>query len=195
VQAPTSTTPYLSPDPDTSLSYTKTPNLAALAEGDTAALYLQDQVAFSAQWKALVGVRWERFTANARTEALTPTPSAPPVGPFQRTDRMLSGRAGVIWQPSNSQSYYVSWGNSSNPSGELGVYAGTSNTNLTLNNQDLAPEKNQNFELGAQWELTQRLQLRAAVFRTEKTNGRLQDLDTGSSCSPANAAWTASRRI
>jgi len=179
VQAPTSTTPYLSPDPYTSLSYTKTPNLASRAEGDTAALYVQDQLGLSEQWKALVGVRWERFKADARTEALIATPTSPPVGPFDRTDRMLSGRAGLIWQPSAAQSYYVSWGNSYNPSGELGVYGGTANTNLTATNQDLAPERNNNYEVGAQWNLVHGLQLRSAIFRSEKTNGRLQDLDTG----------------
>ena len=46
-------------------------------------------------------------------------------GPFSRTDNMLSGRAGLIWQPTSHQSYYVSYGNSYNPSGELGVYGGT----------------------------------------------------------------------
>jgi len=92
---------------------------------------------------------------------------------------MLSGRAGLIWQPSAAQSYYVSWGNSYNPSGELGVYGGTANTNLTATSQDLAPERNNDYEVGAQWNLLHGLQLRSAIFRSEKTNGRLQDLDTG----------------
>ena len=179
VQAPTSTTSYLSPDPYASLSYTKTLNLLSLAEGDTAALYLQDQLALSEEWKALFGVRWERFKADARTEALTATPTSTPVGPFERTDRMLSGRAGLTWQPSRTQSYYVSWGNSYNPSGELGVYGGTANTSLSPSNEDLAPEKNRNIEVRAQWNLAPGLQLRTAIFRTEKTNGRLQDVDTG----------------
>jgi catecholate siderophore receptor len=179
VQAPTSTTSYLSPDSYTALAYTKTANLASLAQGDTAALYVQDQLVLSEQWKALIGVRWERFKADARTEALTETPTAASVGPFDRTDRMLSGRAGLIWQPSRTQSYYVAWGNSYNPSGELGVYGGTANTSLSPSNQNLAPEKNDNVEVGAQWNVAPGLQLRAAIFRTEKTNGRLQDLDTG----------------
>jgi catecholate siderophore receptor len=85
----------------------------------------------------------------------------------------------LIWQPSRTQSYYVSWGNSYNPSGELGVYGGTANTSLSPSNEDLSPEKNSNVEVGAQWQLASGLQLRTAVFRTEKTNGRLQDLDTG----------------
>jgi catecholate siderophore receptor len=179
VQAPTSTTPYLSPDPGTVLSYTKTPNLAARANGDTVAVYLQDQLQLSPRWKALAGLRWERFAASARTEALSADPTSAPAGPFERTDRMLSGRAGLVWQPSHAQSYYVSWGNSFNPSGELGVYGGTAQTNLNVASEALAPERNRNVEIGAQWTLVRGLDLRAALFRTEKTNARMADRDTG----------------
>jgi catecholate siderophore receptor len=179
MQVPTSTTPLLSPDPSTQLSYTKTPNLNALADGDTVALYAQDQLELTPQWKALFGVRWERFDASAQTVALNPTPTATPVGPFSRIDRMWSGRAGLIWQPTQRQSYYLSWGNSYNPSGELGVYGGTAQTNLSAVNQNLDPEKNGNYEAGAQWDIAQGLQLRAAVFRTEKTNARMADPTTG----------------
>jgi catecholate siderophore receptor len=174
VQAPTSTTPLLSPDPYATLDYTKTPNLRGRAEGDTQALYVQDQLELSSQWKAVVGLRYERFKTDARTEALTATPASAPAGPFERTDRTLSGRAGLIWQPTRTQSYYVSWGNSYNPSGELGVYGGTANTNLSPDNEDLAPEKNQNYEIGAQWNIGSMV-LRTAVFRSEKTNGRMTD--------------------
>ena len=38
---------------------------------------------------------------------------------------MCRGRVGLIWQPTRTQSYYVSVANSYNPSGELGVYGGT----------------------------------------------------------------------
>ena len=174
VQVPASTTSYLNPDPSTPLSYAKTPNLEGRSEGDTAALYVQDQLELAPQWKAVLGVRWERFAADARTVALTASPTTPPTGPFARTDRMLSGRAGLIWQPGKAQSYYVSWGNSYNPSGELGVYGGTGNTNLTAETQNLDPEKNQNYEVGAQWDIGS-VVLRAAVFRSEKTNGRMTD--------------------
>jgi catecholate siderophore receptor len=179
VQVPTSVTPYLSPDPGTVLSYSKTPNLQSIANADTVAVYAQDQLELSPQWKALVGLRWERFDADARSEALSANPTAAPAGPFERTDRMLSARAGLIWQPTRTQSYYVSWGNSYNPSGELGVYGGTANTNLSAANEDLAPEKNRNVEVGAQWQVLQGIQLRAALFRSEKTNARMADPVTG----------------
>jgi catecholate siderophore receptor len=179
VQTPTSTTPLLHPDPWTQLSYTRTPNLKGLAEGDTVAVYGQDQLTLSRQWKALVGLRFEHYRASARTEALTELPTSAPAGPFERTDRMLSGRAGLIWQPTSRQSYYVSWGNSYNPSGELGVYGGTAQTSLNAGSEGLGPEKNRNVEVGAQWDLVHGLQLRGAVFRSEKTNARMTDPDNG----------------
>jgi catecholate siderophore receptor len=173
VQAPTSTTPYLDPDPTTQLAYTKVPNLHSRAEADTVALYLQDQLELSRQWKALLGVRYERYEADARTVAQAAGVNG--AGPFSRTDTMVSGRAGLIWQPTRTQSYYASWGNSYNPSGELGVYGGTAQTNLNPNNVDLDPEKNQSYEVGAHWDLLPGLALRGAVFRTEKTNARMSD--------------------
>ena len=170
-QNPTSNTPYLNPDPTTVLSYTKTPNLRAIATGDTVAVYAQDQMEITQYWKALFGLRWERFEADATTTSI-PT-GATSAGPFKRTDNMTSGRAGLIWQPSDAQSYYVSYANSYNPSGELGVYAGTAQTNLTAVTQNLPPEENKNYELGATWNLPPGLQLRSALFRTEKINQRI----------------------
>jgi catecholate siderophore receptor len=175
-QAPTTSTPLLNPDPYTTLSYSKTPNLRANSSGDTAAIYVQDQMQHSAQWKSVVGVRWERFEADARTSNyLTGAPAA---GPFERTDTMLSGRLGVIWQPDAHQSYYVSGSNSFNPSGELGVYSGTAQTPLNADTINLDPEENRSFEVGAQWEIGRALQLRSALFRTDKINQRIQDSTT-----------------
>jgi catecholate siderophore receptor len=176
-QAPTTTSPLLAPNPDSSLSYTKTPNLRALANGDTVALYAQDQLELSKTWKALLGLRWERFAADATTQTILTGAIA--AGPFARTDKMVSGRAGLIWQPTERQSYYVSYANSYNPSGELGVYAGTAQTNLTANNQNLPPEENRNVEIGTMLNITNGLQLRSAIFRTEKTNQRINNSITG----------------
>jgi catecholate siderophore receptor len=91
---------------------------------------------------------------------------------------MTSGRGGLIWQPSDHQSYYLSASNSFNPSGELGVYAGTAQTPLTAVTQNLDPEENRNIELGAQWEIGRGMQLRSALFQTEKINQRIQDSTT-----------------
>src|SRR5262249_37507151 len=138
----------------------------------------QDQIELTPQWKALLGARWERFATdytnfNSLTGALV-APNATFLPAASKTDKMLSGRAGLIWQPSHAQSYYVSWGNSYNPSGELGVY-GQTGSNLSTANLNVDPEKNQNYEIGAQWDFVSGLQLRSAIFRNEKNNARMTD--------------------
>ncbi len=69
--------------------------------------------------------------------------------------------------------YYFTYGTSSNPSAEM--------LSQTLNaaNQNLDPEKNQSFELGAKWTLFDKLGINAALFRIEKTNARTTDPATG----------------
>jgi catecholate siderophore receptor len=175
-----SSTPYLDPDPYTDLAYVKAPGMRTRTQADTAAVYLQDQVALSEELKAVAGVRYEHYrtkfdsVASYSGEPIGTPPSA------SRTDNMPSGRLGLVWQPTQRQSYYVSWGNSYNPSGELGVYGGTG-TNLTAANLDVDPEKNNEYEVGAQWDIGHGVQVRTAIFRNEKTNGRVNDPALGQS--------------
>lgn len=176
IDVPAALTSFLDPDPSTRLSYSKAPNQRALAEGSTVALYGQDQIEFNPRWKALIGLRLERYSAEARTEDLTGTTPGNVTGPFSRSDTMLSGRGGLIWQPTTRQSYYIAAGNSYNPSGELGVY-GATGTNLNATNQNLDPEENRNYEVGSQWDFLG-LSLRSSVFRNVKINQRMTD-ETG----------------
>ena len=174
VQTPTSATPLTNPDPNTTLSYTKTPNIRAKAQGDTFGMYVQDQLELTETLKALAGVRFERYEAEARTSSYLTGVTA--TGPFARTDRMTSYRAGLIWQPTTTQSYYLAAGNSYNPSGELGAY-GSTGTNLSVGNENVGPEENRGYELGGTWDFRDGMQLRAALFRNEKVNTRLVDVD------------------
>lgn len=176
-QAPTATTPLLAPDPYALLSYTKRPNTRARANADSVSVYLQDQLELTKHWKAVLGLRWERYDAEASTRDFTTGVPTGTGGPFARVDRMLSTRAGLIWQPSDAQSYYAAYSTSYNPSGELGVYGGTG-TNLNAQNQLLDPEKNRAYEAGAEWNIFHDTRLRAALFRNEKTNARI-DVDPG----------------
>jgi catecholate siderophore receptor len=172
LDAPVVLTPLVGPvDPNVSLSFIdRGPFQRALSEAETFAIYAQDQLELGEHWKALVGLRWERYSAEARTVDESGFTPGNNTGPFSRTDNMLSGRAGLIWQPTTAQSYYVSYGNSFNPSGELGVYGGTG-TNLDAQTQLLDPEETKNYEIGSQWDWRS-LRLRSALFRTEKDNAR-----------------------
>ncbi|MFZ6674270.1 TonB-dependent receptor [Undibacterium sp. Xuan67W] len=134
------------------------------SDADTVAVYLNDQIDLNKEWKIVGGVRWDRYSAsqsayNYSTKVRTD---------LSHTDKMLSTRAGVIWQPSESQSYYVSYGTSFNPSTETLV--------LSASNVNLDPEKNKSIEAGAKLDLLDgNLSLNGAIFKVKKTNARTTD--------------------
>lgn len=127
----------------------------------TVGLYAQDMVQFAPNWKAVVGARYDRFDADYDRAA--------PQTPLSRMDKVWSWRSGLLYQPTDWESYYASYGTSFNPSGEL--YA------LDTTGANTPPEKSRNVEVGAKWELLEGdLSVRSALFRSEKTNERNTDL-------------------
>ena len=140
----------------------------AETDADTFAVYINDQIDLNAQWKMVVGVRWDRYSADANTVTYLQNgtvSAATPAVSSSRTDTMPSVRAGVIWQPTESQSYYISYGTSFNPSAET--------VTLTAAQENVSPEKNRSYELGAKFDLFDgNLQLNSALFQIEKTNAR-----------------------
>ena len=132
------------------------------SKADIAATYVQDQIAFSKQWKAIAGLRFDRFKVDFDDRrALTPPVDA------SRTDNAFSPRAGLIWTPNAAQTYYLSYSYAYLPSAEqLG---------LTANTANLAPERAKNYEVGARWDLMPKLALSAALFRTDRENVRVSD--------------------
>ncbi|MDM9593488.1 TonB-dependent siderophore receptor [Pseudomonas guariconensis] len=127
----------------------------------TAGFYVQDLIELNEHWKALVGVRYDIFGQqydDIRADDVD----------LDRTDKTWSPRVGLVYQPDQIQSYYVSVSRSYQPSGEMfAVNAG---------NADLEPEKTTNYELGAKWDLLDnKLAVTAAIFRLERTNMRTPD--------------------
>ena len=124
------------------------------------AAYLNDTITLTPHWKLIGGVRWDRFSAEIRN-----TISAPAYA--SQTNYFTSVRAGVIYQPTDWQSYYVSYGTSFNPSLETLTV-----TNLT---QTLAPESTKSYEVGGKWDLFGgNISLNSALFRQEMDNARTQ---------------------
>jgi len=134
-------------------------------EQNTGGLYLQDLVALSAQWKALLGLRYDVFEQRYRDQLSGKD--------LERTDYRWSPRAGLVYQPDAIQSYYLSVSRSFQPSGEMFA--------LSASNEHLGPEKTSNYEVGGKWELFDgRLSTTAALFRLERSNIKTTD--------PANPA-------
>ena len=135
------------------------------------ALYVFDTLDLNEQWSVMGGLRYDRFHDDAKSVSTTFTHNA--VTTFTRTDKTLSWRASATYKPVKNGSIYVSAGTSFNPSAESLTLAAAANS---LNSQNVAPEKNISYEVGTKWNLIdEKLLVSAAIFRTEKTNGRTED--------------------
>ena len=122
---------------------------------NNSAVYVQDMVDLGRGFKLLAGARHDWF--RQRTEQHIAT--LPSVA---RKDSEWSPRAGLVFQPDDKQSYYVSWSRSFQPSGEA--------FSIAANNADIAPEKTTNREIGAKYTLIGgRVNVTASAFELERT--------------------------
>jgi catecholate siderophore receptor len=135
-------------------------------KADVAALYLQDQIALSQEWKLLAGVRYDYFKASL-DDRRTLTPAVD----LERTDKEFSPRLGLIWTPNAVSAYYASYSYSFLPSAET--------LGLAVNTANLDPENSKNYEIGGRWDLLPNLSLSAAVFRLDRNNVRNSDGNGG----------------
>lgn len=136
----------------------------ANAGANSLGLYANDTISLGEHWKVVGGVRWDRYQAEINNTISLPPNAA-------QTNYFTSVRGGVIWQPTDYQSWYVSYGTSFDPSLET----------LTVTNgqQNLAPEKNRSYEIGNKLDLLDgNLSVSSSVFQIEQTNARTQ-VDTG----------------
>ena len=124
---------------------------------DVAALYAQDQIALTKEWKLIGGLRYDYFKASLEDRR-----TLVPASNLARTDIGYSPRAGVIWAPTAASTYYVSYSYAFLPSAEQ---LGLATTNAILD-----PETATNYEVGARWDLLPKLAFSTSVFRLERNN-------------------------
>jgi catecholate siderophore receptor len=140
----------------------------------TIGVYLFDTLDVSSRLHVSGGLRWDRSDVDY---ALT-TLATGGVTELGRVDRMLSGRAGIVYKPTAASSIYAGYGTSFNPASDAGtVGAALSAADTAVNSVNLEPEKSRNIELGAKAAaFGNRLQVTGAVFDTEKSNARTRNL-------------------
>jgi catecholate siderophore receptor len=148
--------------PDTSR---ETEAISARTSTDTTSfvIYAMDQIRLLPQLDLLGGLRFDLFAADFDSFLNNQS--------FNRTDTKLSWRAGLVFHPTSTQSYYFASGTSFNPSAEALA--------LAANNADTPPEENISFEVGAKIGLfNDMLSFQGALFRIDKTNARTVDPNT-----------------
>ncbi len=119
--------------------------------------FVQDQITIG-RIELVAGLRYDSFrldyTNNLNGQALT------------RTDRLWSPRLGLIFKPAANASLYASFGRSYLPQ------SGDQFTSLDATTAALEPEKFDNYEVGAKWDINPALNLTAALYRLDRSNTR-----------------------
>jgi catecholate siderophore receptor len=161
------------PSPDDSWSGTITEGLAYTdTDTKTAAAYVFDTLKFDEQWSLNLGLRYDNYKTTSSGFA-----TRAPAGNFSRenTSDLVNYQVGLVYKPLPNGSVYAAYSTSSNPGGET---SGNGGLELTAGNSDLDPERNRNYEIGTKWDFFgDDLSVTAALFRTEKTNARIDDPD------------------
>jgi catecholate siderophore receptor len=127
----------------------------------TAAVYMQDQLELSEHWQAIVGLRFDRFDVDFTNKRLAP---GNPARNISATDNLWSPRAGLVYKPIEPVSIYASYSVAYQPR------SGDQLASLSPSNQAFDPEKFINYEIGAKWDVLDRLALTAAVYQLDRTN-------------------------
>jgi catecholate siderophore receptor len=124
--------------------------------------YVQDQIGLGQHLDLVVGLRYDRFEIEGTYRIGTPRP-------FARTDEKVSPRIGVILKPQENVSIYTSYSQSFLPR------SGDQFLTLSATQQNLAPERFTNYEIGAKWDISPALNATLAVFRLDRTNATTPD--------------------
>jgi catecholate siderophore receptor len=140
-----------------------------------AAAYVQDQLDLSKRWKAVGGLRFDRFQLDFLNHRNGDR--------LERNDDMVSPRAGLIFTPAASISLYSSYSVSYLPS------SGDQFSSLTSITQQLKPEQFTNKEIGVKWDAPRGLSITTAIYQLDRTNTRSTDPND-----PTRAIQTGSQR-
>ena len=156
-------------------------------ETKSKSIYFLDSIELHPQWIVDLGVRWDDYKTqqiltygrfnNAVTGANNTPITAVPGDQLtlENEDDFINYQASLVFKPRENGSIYISYATSSNP---VGIDGGDGSESITVAIENLKPEKVRTMELGTKWDLLEdKLNLTAAIFRTEKTNTRSTDAD------------------
>lgn len=158
------------PNPNDPWVYTRTlsPTQTSV-KTNTKAAYAFDTVEFTPQWLLNLGARFDDFQSRLYTPAASATAAATRA---EVNSTFWSTQAGLVFKPAKNGSIYLSYATSATPPGNDG---GDGLDGLTVQIQNLQPQRSKNWELGTKWDVMPggRLSLSAALFKSELNNARV----------------------
>ncbi len=142
-----------------------------------AAAYMQDQIRISPAFEIVAGLRFDSLKIDVDDYR------AVGGGEFDRRDTLWSPRLGAVAKPAKNISFYASYSRSYLPQ------SGDQFSSLTGVTDGLKPERFDNYEVGAKWEILDGLLATAALYQLDRSNTRASDpLD------PARTVLTGKQR-
>ena len=126
-----------------------------------AATYLQDQIEINRYVQIVAGLRYDYFDLRYHNNRNNDT--------LRRIDNLVSPRLGIVVKPIERLSIYGNYSVSYLPR------SGDQFASLTSVTEQVKPEKFQNYEVGAKWDIRRNLAFTSALYRLDRTNTRAID--------------------
>ncbi|ENW83746.1 hypothetical protein F909_00412 [Acinetobacter sp. ANC 3929] len=161
----------------------KNPNVTNITS-KTQSVYVLDNITITPEWLLDLGVRWDKFETDMKYNKDSGSVKAGTK--YNSSNDFFNYQAGLTFKPAENGAIYISYATSANP---VGVDAGDGSEGISVpgrNTTDeqsrainnLKPEEVKTYEIGTKWDLlNNKLNLTAAIFRTEKENTRALDTD------------------
>ena len=157
--------PLDNPGHATPATVTTTYGNLAKSSANSMGFYGNDTISLNDQWKFVTGLRWDKFNAEINNTVSLPANAV-------QDTSFTSVREGLLFQPNEDQSYYLSYGTSFDPLLEQMTF-----TNGT---QGLPPTKTRSYEAGGKWDvMNDKLSLTFAAFNEKENNVYSVDSGTG----------------
>lgn len=154
-------------------------------------LYLLDTMKLSEKWELNAGLRWDDVEATATRRGFDGINAATTNNTtHKREDDEISYNLGLVYKLTPKASLYGAYGNAYVMSANFDrnsvqLAGGQAAEAIVGAGFDTPPEQVTAYELGAKWQVADGLDLAAAIFRTETTEGRFPGQDSGSLATPS----------
>ena len=157
------TTPIDDATVDVDAIFARAPNDADnRVKATVVAVYAQDQLHLSDVFEIVAGLRFDSLKIDVNDLRANG-------GQFERRDQLWSPRLGLIAKPTHDLSLYASYSRSYLPQ------SGDQFSSLTDVTDGLKPERFDNYEAGAKWEILDGLLATAAIYQLDRSNTRATD--------------------
>ena len=157
-------TPLFDPNPNEPLPGVQPPSSRQFTDAHSTSFYATDTISIGTHFDVIAGVRHDRFSADYHQV----NDATGAVLNLDHTDRVNSPRGALVFKPTPTQSYYLSYGTSFDPSAEALA--------LTTKTANLGPVKAKSYEIGTKQSLLDGgLLVTGALFHTEVDNAQTND--------------------